>query len=66
MQSFFNISALRETANLWRFKLDSSNNNPENPDDAPFIFITIDQKDQEKKTIELKYELNEIVERIQQ
>lgn len=26
MHSFFNISALRETANLWRFKLDSSNN----------------------------------------
>ena len=46
MHNFFNISALRETANLWRFKLDCSNNNPDNPENVPFTFISVDKKDQ--------------------
>ena len=41
MHGFFNISALRETANLWRFKLDTSNNS----DNPPFTFVEIDQND---------------------
>jgi len=60
MHSFFNISALRETANLWRFRLDASNN-PENPG---FTFITIDQKGPEFNSIEYKHELSEIVAKI--
>ena len=40
MQGFFNISAMRETANIWRFKLDTKKN-PE----SKFTFVEIDQKE---------------------
>lgn len=43
MQGFFNISAMRETANIWRFKLDT-NKNPE----SKFTFVEI-QSEIDKK-----------------
>ena len=58
MNSFFNISALRETANFWRFKLGKAV-------DEPFSFNEIDITNPQEKMNLIKHEVAEIVQTIQ-
>ncbi len=68
IHSFFNISAIRETAKLWRFKLDCSGGAKDNPQSKPFTFISIDKNDPNSitKTTGNKNDLPEIVAKIQE
>ena len=61
MQGFFNIAAVRETANIWRFKLDALNST-----EAPFTFEEIDPNQSiEQDMNSFYYTVEEIVQRIQ-